>query len=71
MADTGKRRPKIEAAPKRGEAAWRAARDAIASRNDEASRVAQEKRRRRDDEHAAELRAADRREREGLSKRQA
>jgi hypothetical protein len=55
--------------PKRGEAAWRAHRAAIAERNERASRLA---RARRDQEYErllARRREADRRERSELAKR--
>lgn len=68
MSDQSKRRPPPEA-PKRGEAAWKAAKEAIARRNEQASKLAREKRQRKDDEHAAALRAADLQERAELSKR--
>ena len=55
--------------PLRGEAAFRAAKDAVAKRNEAASKVAREKRQKRDDEHAAAVRAADQRERAELAKR--
>src|SRR3954462_11898697 len=45
MPDTSKRPP---APPKRGEAAWRAQRDAIASRNEKASRKARARRQGKD-----------------------
>ena len=61
--------PKKAQAPLRGEAAFRAEKDAIAKRNEAASKVAREKRQKRDDEHAAGLRAADLRERKKLAKR--
>jgi hypothetical protein len=67
MSDDSKQ-PAAET-PKRGDAAWRAAKQAIASRNEQASKVAREKRQARDDKHAAALRAADKRERAELSKR--
>jgi hypothetical protein len=55
--------------PLRGDAAFRAAKEEIAKRNEAASKVAREKRQKRDDQHAAELRAADLRERKKLAKR--
>ena len=64
MSDQKKVQP-----PLRGEAAFRAAEAAIAKRNEAASMAAREKRQKRDDEHAAELRAAERRERAMLAKR--
>jgi hypothetical protein len=68
MSQESKQQPAAET-PKRGDAAWRAAKQAIASRNEQASKVAREKRQARDDKHAAALRAADKRERAELSKR--
>jgi hypothetical protein len=68
MSDQSKRQPAVEA-PKRGDAAWKAAKQAIATRNEQASKAAREKRQKRDDEHAAALRAADKRERVQLAKR--
>jgi hypothetical protein len=68
MSDTSKRQSVAET-PKRGEAAWKAAKEAIASRNEQASKVARARRRKKDDEHAADLRAADRRERAQLATR--
>ena len=64
MSDRTKNLP-----PLRGEAAFRAAKEEIAKRNEAASKVARDKRQKRDDEHAAELRAADLRERKKLAKR--
>jgi hypothetical protein len=60
---------KKQAPPKRGEAAWRAHRDEIASRNERASRLA---RARRDEEYEqlrARRREAELRERAELAKR--
>jgi hypothetical protein len=68
MSEESKRQPAVEV-PKRGDAAWKAAKQAIASRNEQASKVAREKRQARDDKHAAALRAAEKRERAELSKR--
>jgi hypothetical protein len=68
MGDTSKRQPVAET-PKRGEAAWKAAKEAIASRNDQARKLGRERRQKRYEEHEAERRAADRRERAELSKR--
>ena len=64
MSETGKGGPQ-----KRGEAAWRAQRDAIASRNEQASRRARARRQERDDGRAARRRAEDLRERAELAKR--
>jgi hypothetical protein len=68
MSDTSKRQPVAEA-PKRGEAAWRAAKEAIASRNEQARKLGRERRQREYEHHAAERRAADLRERAELAKR--
>jgi hypothetical protein len=54
---------------KRGEAAWKAHRDAIASRNDRASRLARARRQEEYERHLARERAAERRERAELAKR--
>jgi hypothetical protein len=67
MSKDSKQRP--EAPPKRGEAAWRAHRDEIASRNERASRLA---RARRDEEYErlrARRREAELLERAELAKR--
>lgn len=55
--------------PKRGEAAWREQRDAIASRNEQASRRARAKRQEKYDELSARQRAEELRERAELAKR--
>ena len=55
--------------PKRGEAAWRAHRDAIASRNEQASRQARARRRVEHEELRARQRTAELRERAELAKR--
>jgi len=55
--------------PLRGEAAWRAAKDAIAKRNEEASRRAQARRHKEYEQQTARLLAAERQERAKLSKR--
>jgi hypothetical protein len=55
--------------PKRGEAAWRAHREAIASRNERASQRARARRREQDEEQLARQRAAELRERAELAKR--
>jgi hypothetical protein len=68
MSEETKRQAPAET-PKRGDAAWKAAKQAIANRNEQASKVAREKRQARDDKHAAQLRAADKRERAELAKR--
>ena len=54
--------------PKRGDAAWRAQRDAIADRNERASRRAQERRQQDDEALLARRRAADLRESAELAK---
>lgn len=58
-----------EAPPKRGEAAWRAHRDAIASRNERAVRRARARRDEEDERLLARRREAERRERAELAKR--
>jgi hypothetical protein len=55
--------------PKRGEAAWRAAKEAVASRNERAYKLGRERRQREYDEYAAARRAADVRERAELARR--
>jgi len=67
MSDTSKRQRPPET-PKRGEAAWRAARDEIASRNEKATRLARARRQEEYDQQSARARAAELRERETLSK---
>jgi hypothetical protein len=68
MSDTSKRQRPAEPV-KRGEAAWRAARDEIARRNDEASRRARKRRQAQYDEETARRVAAERLERAELAKR--
>jgi hypothetical protein len=68
MSDTSKRQPVAETR-KRGEAAWRAAKEAVASRNERAYKFGRERRQREYEEHAAKRRAADARERAELAKR--
>ena len=68
MGDTSKRQPATET-PKRGDAAWRAAKEAVASRNEQAYKLGRERREREYEKHAADLRAADVRERAELAKR--
>jgi hypothetical protein len=68
MSDTSKRQRPADPV-KRGEAAWRAARDEIARRNDEASRRARKRRQAKYDEDTARLVAAERLERAELAKR--
>ena len=68
MSDTSKRQPAPET-PKRGEAAWRAAKEAVASRNERAYKLGRERRQREYEEFAAQRRAADARERAELAKR--
>jgi hypothetical protein len=67
MSDSSKRQRPAEPV-KRGEAAWRAARDEIARRNDEASKRARERRQARYEEEAARRVAAERLERAELAK---
>ena len=68
MSDTSKRQRPAEPV-KRGEAAWRAARDEIARRNDEASRRGRNRRQAQYEEETARRVAADRLERAELAKR--
>jgi hypothetical protein len=68
MSDTSKRQPAAEV-PKRGDAAWRATKEAIATRNDQARKVGRERRQREYEAYAAERRAADLRERAELASR--
>jgi hypothetical protein len=68
MSDARTRQPAAET-PKRGEAAWRAAKEAIASRNEQAYKAGRERRQRESEDHAAGLRAADARERAELARR--
>jgi hypothetical protein len=56
-------------APKRGDAAWRAERDAIADRNERASRRARERRKQEYDALLARRRAAELLESAALAKR--
>ena len=62
MSGTSKQQPVAET-PKRGEAAGRAARDAVAKRNEQARKLGRARREKQYAEHAAERRAADVRER--------
>jgi hypothetical protein len=68
MSDSSKPQ-RAEATPKRGEAAWRAERDAIAARNEAASRKARARRQAKYDEESARRAAAERLERAQLAKR--
>jgi hypothetical protein len=68
MNDTSKPHRPSET-PKRGEAAWRAARDAIASRNEAATKRARARRQADYDQETARRNAAERRERAELAKR--
>jgi hypothetical protein len=68
MSDASDSRP-ATGPPKRGEAAWKAHRDAIASRNDRASRLARARRQEEYQQNLARERAAERRERAELAKR--
>jgi hypothetical protein len=58
-----------DAPPKRGEAAWRAHRDAIADRNERATRLARARRHEEHEQRRAREREAERRERAELAKR--
>jgi hypothetical protein len=69
MGDTSKKQRPVEA-PKRGEAAWRSQRDAIASRNERASQQARARRQQEYAQRAARERAAELLERANLAKRQ-
>jgi hypothetical protein len=68
MSDTSKSKRPADP-PKRGEAAWRAAKDEIASRNEKASRIARARRQEEYNQLAARRRADDLRERAELAKR--
>jgi hypothetical protein len=68
MSDASKGKDPAET-PKRGEAAWRAAKDAIASRNEQASRLARARRKEAYEQEAARRRAVELRERAALAKR--
>lgn len=68
MSDTSNSKRPAEPA-KRGEAAWRAHREAIASRNELASRRARERRQEKYDQLSARQRADELRERAELAKR--
>lgn len=68
MSDTSKPHQPTEPV-KRGEAAWRAARDEIARRNDEASRRALSRRQAEYEQDRARRVAAERLERAELAKR--
>ena len=67
MSGTSKSKPAEP--PKRGDAAWREHRDAIASRNELASRAARERRQEKYDQVSARQRAEELRERAELAKR--
>ncbi|HET9902051.1 MAG TPA: hypothetical protein VFR46_13460 [Actinomycetes bacterium] len=68
MSDSSKRQ-QPEAPVKRGDAAWRAARDEIARRNDEASRRARSRREAGYEQDRVRRVAAERLERAELAKR--
>jgi len=68
MSDEKKRKPQVVETPKRGDAAWQAAKQAIASRNDKARKLGRERRQKQYEQHAAEQRAAEKRERAALAK---
>lgn len=67
MGDTSKQ--PVAETPKRGEAAWRAAKEAVASRNEQAYKLGRERREKEYEEYAANRRAADVRERAELARR--
>jgi hypothetical protein len=68
MSDTSKSKRPADP-PKRGEAAWRAAKDEIASRNEKASRIARARRQEEYNQLSARRRADELRERAELAKR--
>ena len=63
-----KRKPKVDDGPKTGDAAWRAARDEIAQRNEQASKRAQARRQEKYERLIAAGVAEDKRERAELAK---
>jgi post-segregation antitoxin (ccd killing protein) len=67
MSDASKKQRPADP-PKRGAAAWRAQRDAIASRNEHASQLGRARRQKEYEQHVAEERAAEMRERAELAK---
>jgi hypothetical protein len=67
MSEARSKQP--DAPPKRGEAAWRAHRDAIADRNDRATRLARARRQEEYEQLRAREHEAERRERAELVKR--
>jgi hypothetical protein len=69
MSDKSKRPRPADDTPKRGEAAWRAARDEIASRNERASRQARARRQAEYEQDRARRVASEKRERAELAKR--
>jgi hypothetical protein len=68
MSDTSKKQRPADP-PKRGEAAWRAHREAIAGRNEQASRRSRARRQEEYERRIAGERAAELRERAALAKR--
>jgi hypothetical protein len=70
MSDKSKPQPGPET-PKRGAAAWAAAKEAVASRNAAAHKLGRERRQQEYDDYSAERRAAELRERAELAKRRA
>jgi hypothetical protein len=70
MKESSKRQPAAEE-PLRGDAAWKAHKEAIASRNDEARKVGRERRQKENEQYAAQRRAAERLERAEIAKRRA
>ncbi len=68
MSDDDKKQRPAEPA-KRGDAAWRAHRDEIASRNEKASRLARARRHEKDERLRAQQVEAERRERASLAQR--
>jgi hypothetical protein len=68
MSEARKREPAAEPL-KRGEAAWRAAKEAVATRNERAYKLGRERRQRENEAYAAKRRADEVRERAELAKR--
>ena len=67
MSDASKK-PRPAEPPKRGEAAWRAERDAIASRNERPTKLARARRQKEYEQDLARERSAELRERAELAK---
>jgi hypothetical protein len=67
MNDSSKQRP--TEAPQRGDAAWKAAKDAIAKRNEQARKAGMVQRQKQDEAYFAGRRDAELREQADLAKR--